>query len=75
MAGRTRRPENITCAGKMARADLIRSLVKASRQGDDRQVRKAVEALAAEEHAKNHTIFADRLLTQLRNDAGGRFKP
>ena len=58
----------------MARADLILSLVKASRQGDDRQVRKAVEALAAEERAKNHTIFADRLLAQLRNDGGGRFK-
>ena len=58
----------------MARADLILSLVKASRQGDDRQVRKAVEALAAEERAKNHTIFADRLLAQLRNDKGGRFK-
>ena len=58
----------------MARADLILNLVKASRQGDDRQVRKAVEALAAEERAKNHTIFADRLLAQLRNDAGGRFQ-
>ena len=58
----------------MARADLILSLVKASRKGDDRQVRKVVEALAAEERAKNHTIFADRLLAQLRNDGGGQFK-
>ena len=58
----------------MARADLILSLVKASRRGDDRQVRKVVEALAAEERAKNHTIFADRLLAQLRNDDGGQFR-
>ena len=49
----------------MARADLILTLVKASRQGDDLQVRKAVEALAAEERAKNHTILADRLLAPL----------
>ena len=58
----------------MARADLILNLVKASRQGDDRRVRQAVEALAAEERAKNHTIFADRLLAQLRNDGGGQFR-
>jgi len=58
----------------MARADLILSLVKASRQGDDRGVRKAVEALAAEERAKKHTIFADRLLAQLRNDGASNFK-
>ena len=41
----------------MARADLILTLIKASRQGDDGQVRKAVEALAADERAKNHTIW------------------
>lgn len=58
----------------MARADLILSLIKASRRGDDRQVRKVVEALAAEERAKNHTIFADRLLAQLRNDDRGQFR-
>ena len=45
----------------MARADLILTLIKASRHGDDGQVRKAVEALAADERAKNHTIRADRL--------------
>ena len=54
----------------MARADLILTLVKASRQGDDLQVRKAVEALAAEERAKNHTILADRLLAQLQSGNG-----
>ena len=52
----------------MARADLILTLIKASRQGDDQQVRKTVEALAAEERAKNHTILADRMLAQLQSD-------
>lgn len=55
----------------MARADLILSLVKASRQGDEAQVRKTVEALAADERAKKHTILADRLLAQLQ-DRNGR---
>lgn len=55
----------------MARADLILTLIKASRQGDDLQVRKAVEALAAEERAKNHTILADRLLAQLQSATPG----
>ena len=51
----------------LARADLILTLIKASRQGNDLQVRKAVEALAADERAKNHTILADRLLAQLQS--------
>ena len=61
----------------MARADLIPTLIKASRQGDDGQVRKAVEALAADERAKNHTIRADRLLVQLQSGNGrhGRQTP
>lgn len=50
----------------MARADLILNLVRASRLGDEAQVRKTVEALAANERAKNHTILADRLLAQLQ---------
>ena len=54
----------------MARSDLILKLIKASWQGDDLQVRKAVEALAADERAKNHTILADRLLAQLQVDYG-----
>ena len=61
----------------MARADLILTLIKASRLGDDLQVRKAVEAIAADERAKNHTILADRLLAQLQSDNGrhGRSAP
>ena len=50
----------------MARADLILKLIKASRRGDDGEVRKALEALAADERAKNHTILADRMLAQLQ---------
>lgn len=52
----------------MARADLILKLIKASKQGSDLQVRKAVEALAADERAKNHSILADRMLAQLQED-------
>ena len=59
----------------MARADLILRLVKASRTGDDAQVRRSVEALAADERAKNHTIFADRLLALLNMDDGRRHQP
>ena len=59
----------------MARADLILTLIKASRQGDDLQVRKAVEALAADERAKNHTILADRLLAQLQSGNGRHGRP
>ena len=54
----------------MARADLILNLVRASRLGDEAQVQKTVEALAANERAKNHTILADRLLAQLQVENG-----
>ena len=58
----------------MARAEPILNLVKASRQGDEQQVRKPVDALAAEERAKNHAILANRLLAQHRSEARGRFQ-
>ena len=57
----------------MARADLILSLIKASRQGDHARIQKTVEALAADERAKKHTIFADRLLAQLSIENNGRY--
>lgn len=50
----------------MARADLILNLVKAGTRGDQAQFQKTVEALAAHERAKKHTILADRLLAQLQ---------
>ncbi len=59
----------------MARADLILKLVKASRLGDERQVRTTVEAIAADERAKNHNILADRLLAQLQGTNGRDRQP
>jgi AAA+ superfamily predicted ATPase len=56
----------------MARADLILNLVRAAVRGDQAQVQKTVEALAADERAKNHGILADRLISQLRQDGNGR---
>jgi len=54
----------------MARADLILNLVQASRLGDQAKIRETVEALAANERAKNHTILADRLIAQLQAGNG-----
>jgi len=45
----------------MARSDLLVSLVRAGLQRDPLQFRRIVEALAAEERAKQHGILADRL--------------
>lgn len=59
----------------MARADLILNLVKAGARGDQTQFQKTVEALAADERAKNHGVLADRLLAQLQLDNNGRSKP
>ena len=55
----------------MARADLILKLVKAGTRGDQSGFRRTVEAVASEERRKNHTIFADRLLAQLRPNPNG----
>ena len=52
----------------MARADLVLNLIKAGTQGDRLQFQKSVEALAADERAKNHSILADRLLAQLQTN-------
>jgi SpoVK/Ycf46/Vps4 family AAA+-type ATPase len=45
----------------MARSDLLISLVKAGVDGDARTVRRTVEAIVAEERAKQHNVLADRL--------------
>jgi hypothetical protein len=47
---------------------------KAGARGDQAQFRKTVEALAADERAKNHKILADRLIAQLQQDGNGRPK-
>ena len=56
----------------MARADLILKLVKTGAQGDRSGFQRTVEAIAADERAKNHAIFSDRLLAQLRANVNGR---
>jgi SpoVK/Ycf46/Vps4 family AAA+-type ATPase len=45
----------------MARADILLSIVKSALGNDNLSLRKAVEALAADERSKNHRILADRL--------------
>lgn len=45
----------------MARADLLLELVRAGTQGEQALFRKVIEALIAEERAKQHHILADRL--------------
>jgi len=58
----------------MARADLILNLIKAALTGDHVQVHKTVEAMAADERAKNHGILADRMAALLQQDNAGRPK-
>ncbi len=57
----------------MARSDLLISLVKAGANGDKRTLRKTVEAIVAEERAKQHNIMADRIEKAFAsaNGAGG----
>ena len=45
----------------MARSDLVIELVKAGVAGDQRSLREAAEAIAAEERAKRHSGVADRI--------------
>lgn len=45
----------------MARSDLLIDLVEAERRGDKQRFRTLVEAIIAEERAKQHHLVADRL--------------
>jgi hypothetical protein len=45
----------------MARSDLLVNLVKAGVSGDARTLKRTVEAIVAEERAKQHNVLADRL--------------
>lgn len=49
----------------MARADILLSIVKSAIGNDNLSLRKAIEALAADERSKNHRILADRLIELL----------
>jgi SpoVK/Ycf46/Vps4 family AAA+-type ATPase len=50
----------------MARADLVISLVKAANAGDRALMKKTVEAMAAEERVKHHTVLAEQLEAEIR---------
>ena len=54
----------------MARADLLLDLVRAGAKGDQTLFRKVVEALIAEERAKQHHILADRMAAHLQTNGG-----
>ena len=55
----------------MARSDLLVSLVRAGASGDSRELATTVEAIIAEERAKQHNILADRLERALRSNGKG----
>lgn len=51
----------------MARSDLLLSIVRAGATGDQSGLRASVEALVADERAKNHNVLADRLARLLNS--------
>ena len=55
----------------MARSDLLISLVQAGAAGDQKKMAVAVEAIIAEERAKQHNILADRLAQALQTNGNG----
>ncbi|MCA9674657.1 MAG: AAA family ATPase [Dehalococcoidia bacterium] len=59
----------------MARSDLLLDLVRAGARGDQGVFRKALEALVAEERAKQHHVLADRLAAHLHNGNGNGSGP
>ena len=50
----------------MARADLLCEIIKYGLNGDNINLRKAAEAVCAEERTKQHTILANRIEDMLR---------
>lgn len=54
----------------MARSDLLVNLVKSSARGDKNALRKTVEAIVAEERAKQHNLVADRIEKAFRSGNG-----
>lgn len=49
----------------MARADLLLDIVKAGAEGNHELFRRALEALIAEERAKQHNVLADQLTAHI----------
>lgn len=54
----------------MARSDLLVNLVKSGASGDKLALRKTVEAIVAEERAKQHNVVADRIEKAYRSANG-----
>jgi len=54
---------------KMARSDLLINLVKAGLQGDRSLFNRTVDAIIAEERAKQHTVLAEQLEETRRDNA------
>jgi SpoVK/Ycf46/Vps4 family AAA+-type ATPase len=54
----------------MARSDLLINLVKSGASGDKHTLRKTVEAIVAEERAKQHNLVADRIEKAYRTANG-----
>lgn len=54
----------------MARSDLLINLVKSGASGDRLALRKTVEAIVAEERAKQHNVVADRIEKAYRSANG-----
>ncbi len=59
----------------MARADLLLDIVRAGARGDQALFRKALEALVAEERAKQHHVLADRLASHLHQNGSSAHTP
>ena len=56
----------------MARSDLLVSPVRAGASGNNKELTATVEAIIAEERAKQHNILADRSTRALRSNGNGR---
>jgi SpoVK/Ycf46/Vps4 family AAA+-type ATPase len=52
----------------MARADLLISLARAASAGDRKLIRSVLEAIAADERAKQHNVLAERLSSFIPRD-------
>ncbi|MDZ7369014.1 MAG: ATP-binding protein [candidate division KSB1 bacterium] len=57
----------------MARSDLLINLVQAATRGDQTLLKKTVEALVAEERAKQHHVLAERLAEYLKGNGSISF--
>jgi len=54
----------------VARSDLLLNLIRAANHADVALIRRTVEALIADERAKQHNVFADRLAAALKQTKG-----